>query len=87
MRALVFELDHSGHRMQYVRMLIEALGPLSKELVLFTSVEAAASEEYKTHLDGITSSFRVETRPQTSMRSSQLTFFIRYQRHWAQEAV
>ena len=62
MRALVFELDHSGHRMQYVRVLIEALGPLSKELVLFTSVEAAASEEYKTHLDGVTSSFRLETR-------------------------
>lgn len=62
MRALVFELDHSGHRMQYVRALIDALVPLSKELVLFTSEEAAASEEFKTHLDGVTSSFRVETR-------------------------
>jgi glycosyltransferase involved in cell wall biosynthesis len=66
MRALVFELDHSGHRMQYVRMLIEALTPLSKELVLFTSVDAAASEEYKTHLDGVTPSFRLETRQHRS---------------------
>lgn len=60
MRVLVFELDHTGHRMQYVRVLIEAVRPLSKELFLFTTADAIKSEEYKTHLETLKSSFRVE---------------------------
>ena len=60
MRVLVFEPDHSGHRMQFARVLIEALSPWSNDVILFTSAEAAVSEEYRTHLDALTSTFRLE---------------------------
>lgn len=63
MRALVFELDHSGHRLQYVRVLIDALKPYCAEVLLFTSDRMIESDEYKTHLQEVESSFRVITCP------------------------
>lgn len=63
MRTLVFELDHSGHRLQYVRVLIDALKPLCGEVLLFTSDRVIESDEYKTHLHEIESSFRTITYP------------------------
>lgn len=66
MRVLVFELDHSGHRLQYVRVLIDALSPFCVEVLLFTSDRVIDSDEYKTHLREVESSFRVITCPYKS---------------------
>lgn len=66
MRTLIFELDHSGHRLQYVRVLIDALAPLNEEVLFFTSDRVIESDEYKTHLREVESSFRVITCPYKS---------------------
>lgn len=65
MRTLVFELDHTGHRLQFVRVLIEALNPLCKEVILFTSEKAVGSDEYKIHLHEVESFFRLVTHGYT----------------------
>jgi glycosyltransferase involved in cell wall biosynthesis len=70
MRVLIFELDHSGHRFQYVRVLAESLLPLVRDVVLVTSREATMSQEYTTHLDGLPSNFHVDIQPHYGHGSS-----------------
>jgi glycosyltransferase involved in cell wall biosynthesis len=62
MRVVIFEPDYVGHRLQYVRVLLESLLPWTKDVILVTSQEAATSTEFKTHLDAVSSTFRLDTR-------------------------
>ena len=49
MLAAIFEPNHSGHRMNFVRLLVPALRCAGfAEIVLITTPEAVASEEYST---------------------------------------
>ena len=53
----VLEADPSGHRLHYVRHLVEAAGP--GRCVVFISGTAAHSEEYRTHADAIRASTQI----------------------------
>ena len=61
MRVLIFELDHTGHRLHYVRVLIESLLPWCKELIFATGPESAASEEYQIHLQSLSTHFHLDS--------------------------
>lgn len=60
MRVLIFELDHFGHRLQYVRVLMESLLPWCKDLIFVTSSASAASEEYQIHLQSLSTHFQLD---------------------------
>ena len=60
MRVLIFELDHNGHRLQYVRVIIEALLPWCNDVIFATSYESAASEEYQIHLQPLSTRFHLD---------------------------
>jgi len=65
MNVLIFEPTHSGHRFNYVRMLIPALHELGVNISLATTPEARVSVEYGVHLRPLESKFSyVELHPQ-----------------------
>lgn len=79
MRALVFEADHAGHRLQYVRVLIQALQPLCKEVVFFTGENTVSSVEYRIHLQELEPFFRVVTQQYVSREAPFCSALARLQ--------
>ena len=57
MRVLVFEPSHTGHRFAYLHHLLGALAELTDDVVLATSRQAVASEEYQLHLQSVADRF------------------------------
>lgn len=53
MRVLIFETDHHGHRLVYVRHLLEALEALPVEVTVLLSRDAQQSPEFDAHLGPI----------------------------------
>jgi hypothetical protein len=50
-KVAVLETDPGGHRLHYVRFLVEAVGPA--ECIVLTSEEAAGSQEFAEHLSSM----------------------------------
>lgn len=50
MHCLVFEADHTGHRLNYVRLVAEAACAVGCRVTVVISADAIGSAEYQTHL-------------------------------------
>lgn len=61
MRALIFEPDHRGHHLQYVRLLANALAELPVSVHVALGREAAHSDERRVHLAALSSKVTVST--------------------------
>jgi hypothetical protein len=59
----ILEADPTGHRLHYVRHLVEAVGP--DRCVVFMSNQAAGSDEFAAHTDVISASMQVLTTADT----------------------
>lgn len=70
MRVLIFEPDHSGHRLQYVRILAAAVGALPVELTIALSSVALRSTEFRTHLGKLSPSIRLTSNIDVSTRAA-----------------
>jgi len=50
LRVLIFESDATGHRLQHVRVCVEAIADLDVEIVFATSATTPGSDEFRTHV-------------------------------------
>ena len=50
LRVLIFENDATGHRLQHVRVCVEAIADLDVEIVFATSASTPGSQEFRTHI-------------------------------------
>lgn len=65
----VLEIEPSGHRLQYLRHLVDAAG--AERSVVLTTAEATRSEEYATHAAGMAA--RLEVLPDGQSRADTLS--------------
>lgn len=63
MRVLIFEPDHTGHHLHWVRLLVDGLRPLGVEIVVSLGGQAFGSPEYKTHLAQFENEIRFDSMP------------------------
>ena len=63
MRVLVFEPQHVGHNLNYVKLLMTRLAELPCEIHLVTSKEATESTEYADHLGPLEGMFQCHALP------------------------
>ncbi len=61
MRCLIFEPDFSGHRLNFVRYIVEALSQNKHDIILATSQKTRDSDEYGIFLKPIESSFVLDS--------------------------
>lgn len=50
MRVLILESDASGHRLQYVRVCVQAIADLGVEIVFATNSSTPRTDEFRTHI-------------------------------------
>lgn len=70
---LIFELDHSGHRLHYVRMIADAHLERRNDVVVVLSESAVVSDEFGVYLSDIESLIEVIKVRDLRRRSSFLT--------------
>lgn len=64
MNVLIYEPTHSGHRFNYIRLIIPELVKLNVNITIAITSEAKASDEFKVHLENLSNHFSVyEIRP------------------------
>ena len=61
MKAAIFEASPLGHRLNYVRLVAEAIAPYTDDLELVTSDEVIASTQYSVFLNQSKFDFQVQT--------------------------
>ena len=62
MRILIYEPAYTGHRLNFVRLLVPALAKLGADVVLATSQEATQSSEWDIQLRSLLADLRVDAR-------------------------
>lgn len=62
MRVLIFEPDHEGHRLQYVRTMLPGLLELSDHVTVALPADALASREFAVHLAGACAGVHFDTK-------------------------
>lgn len=60
MKVLIYEPSFTGHRLQYVRIMINALVKLADEVVFVTSNDVPESAQYKTHIQDLEGIFTLD---------------------------
>ena len=63
-RVLVYEPCHSGHRLNYARLVIEAVRPYSSNIVFCTTEFVVSSSEYSTVLSESVGDCEVDAQPE-----------------------
>jgi glycosyltransferase involved in cell wall biosynthesis len=76
---MIFETDCAGHRLQYVRSIIDALREAGVSDVLFvTSPGVVESPEYRTHLQDVGGSLTIDASSKASLRPASLAALSRF---------
>lgn len=57
---LIYEPDYSGHRLNFVRLMIEAMSELPVRVVLVADEHVAQQEEYAVHLRNLAGKFELQ---------------------------
>ena len=75
MRILIFELCSSGHRLQYVRAMLDSFRHLSTDIILAASANVVSTVEYGVHLSSVEYSFTLDTSTCFSSAGAMKTSF------------
>ena len=60
MRVLIFEPDHEGHRLHYIRTMLPGLTELSERVTIALASEAPSSKEFAVHLSNLAEQVEID---------------------------
>jgi glycosyltransferase involved in cell wall biosynthesis len=72
MKALIFELGHRGHVLQYVRSMLPAISAITDSVTVATTTEAVESEEFASNLGQFLDSITIVATQASPSKGSKL---------------